>query len=104
MRHARDPNELLEVLGEELRTVFERWHQSLKVECIQPGTPLSPDDARRLVAGYVAHYNQLRLHSAIGLRDAHDMLVGRQAQIHAERDRKLEAARQQRQLRRRQAA
>ena len=33
-----------------------------------------------------------------------DMLAGRQAEIHAERDRKLEAARQQRQQRRQQAA
>ena len=32
-----------------------------------------------------------------------DILTGRQAAIHAERDRKLEKARQQRQLRRRQA-
>ena len=35
---------------------LERWHKSLKSECIRPGTPLSLDDARRLVADYVAHY------------------------------------------------
>jgi len=29
-------------------------------------TPLSLDDARRIVADYVASYNNLRLHSAIG--------------------------------------
>ncbi|SPF51297.1 hypothetical protein SBA4_460008 [Candidatus Sulfopaludibacter sp. SbA4] len=28
---------------------IERWHKSLKGECIRPGTPLSLDDARRLV-------------------------------------------------------
>jgi transposase InsO family protein len=28
---------------------IERWHQSLKRECIRPGTPLSLDDAQRLV-------------------------------------------------------
>jgi hypothetical protein len=33
-----------------------------------------------------------------------DMLAGRQQGIHAERDRKLDAARKQRQIRRRQAA
>jgi putative transposase len=27
---------------------IERWHKSLKSECIRPGTPLSLDDARRL--------------------------------------------------------
>jgi putative transposase len=28
---------------------IERWHKSVKRECIRPGTPLSLDDARRLV-------------------------------------------------------
>jgi len=32
---------------------IERWHKSLKAECIRPGTPLSLDDARRLVGEYV---------------------------------------------------
>jgi putative transposase len=83
---------------------LERWHKSLKSECIRPGTPLSPEDARRLIQHYVEHYNQVRLHSAIGFVTPMNMLAGRQAEIHAERDRKLEAARSQRQLRRRQAA
>jgi hypothetical protein len=39
-------------------------------------------------------------HSAIGYVTPNDMLMGRQAAIHGERDRKLEQARQQRQLRR----
>jgi hypothetical protein len=30
---------------------IERWHKSLKGECIRPGTPLSLEDARRLVDG-----------------------------------------------------
>ena len=83
---------------------LERWHKSLKSECIRPGTPLSPEDARRLIQHYVDHYNQVRLHSAIGFVTPMDMLAGRQAEIHAARDRKLEAARAQRQLRRQQAA
>jgi hypothetical protein len=41
---------------------------------------------------------------AIGYVTPNDMLAERQAEIHAERDRKLEAARQQRQSRRQQAA
>ena len=45
---------------------IERWHKSLKGECIRPGTPLTPQDARRLVQQYVDHYNKVRLHSAIG--------------------------------------
>ena len=75
-------------------------HKSLKGECIRPGTPLSLNDARRLVQGYVGHYNNVRLNSATGYITPKDMLAGRQEEIHAERDRKLEAARKQRQIRR----
>ena len=77
--------------------------QSLKTECIRPLTPLTLEDARRLVQTYVDRYNTVRLHSAIGYVTPQDMLAGRQAEIHVARDRKLEAARQQRQLRRQQA-
>ena len=70
----------------------ERWHKSLKGECIRPGTPLSLEDARSLVKGYVVHYNNVRLNSAIDYITPKDMLAGRQPEIHAERDRKLEAA------------
>jgi putative transposase len=53
----------------------------------------------------VEHYNDVRLNSAVGYITPKDMLLaGRQQEIHAERDRKLEAARQQRQSRRQQAA
>jgi putative transposase len=66
---------------------------------------LSLGDARRLVDGYVEHYNNVHLNSAIGYITPKDMLAaGRQQEIHAARDRKLEAARRQRQIRRRQAA
>jgi putative transposase len=62
------------------------------------------EDARRLIQLYVDHYNAIRLHSAIGYVAPQDRLAGRQAEIHAARDRKLEAARQQRQSRRQQVA
>src|ERR1700716_2853191 len=80
------------------------WHRSLKGECIRPGTPLSLEDARRLVESYVEHYNGVRLNSAIGYITPKDMLAGRQQEIHDERDRKLEEARKQRQIHRQQAA
>ena len=83
---------------------IERWHKSLKGECIRPGTPLSLEDARRLVEGYVEHYNNVRLNSAIGYIAPNDMLAGRHEEIHAERDRKLEEARKHRQVRLRKAA
>ena len=69
-------------------------------EGIRPGTPLSLEDAKRLIQQYVDRYNNVRLHSAIGYVTPMDMLAGRQVEIHTERDRKLEAARQQRQSRR----
>ena len=65
---------------------------------------MSLEDARRLVSGYVDHYNKVRLNSATGYITPRDMLAGRQQEIHAERDRKLEAARKQRQIRRQRAA
>jgi len=83
---------------------LERWHKSLKSECIRPGTPLSLEDAKRLIQQYVDRYNNVRLHSAIGYVTPHDILAGRQAKIHAERDHKLESARLLRKSRRQQAA
>jgi putative transposase len=83
---------------------IERWHKSLKRKCIRPGTPLSLEDARRLVEGYVEHYNNVRLNSAIGYITPKNMLTGHQQEIQAERDRELEAARKQRQIGRQQAA
>ena len=60
--------------------------------------PLSLEDAERLVAQYVTVYNEQRLHSALGYVTPLDRLQGRQAEIHAARDHKLEQARQQREL------
>ena len=75
----------------------------LKGECIRPGTPLTVEDARRLVDGYVTHYNTVRLHSAIGYVTPKDKLEGREADIFAQRDRKLAEARERRRAARRQA-
>jgi len=82
---------------------IERWHKSLKNECIRPGVPLSLEDARRIVGRYVEHYNTVRLHSAVGYVTPADKLAGREPDIFAERDRKLEAARQRRRTARQQA-
>ncbi|RPJ18301.1 MAG: transposase [Desulfobacteraceae bacterium] len=79
---------------------IERWHQSLKSECIRPKTPLSLEDARRLVAQFVDYYNHVRLHSAIGFVAPSDKLDGREADIFTERDRKLSEAREKRRMRR----
>jgi hypothetical protein len=50
------------------------------------------------VSDFVAHYNEVRLHSAIGYVTPKDKLEGREALIFAERDRKLAEARERRRL------
>jgi len=75
---------------------LERWHKSLKSECIRPKTPLNIDEAKRLVSAYVDDYNQRRLHSAIGYITPADKLAGKAPAILANRDRKLAEARERR--------
>ena len=77
---------------------LERWHASLKQECIRPKSPLSLDDARSTVDDFVFSYNNIRLHSALGYVAPANKLVGRDKQIFAERDRKLATAREQRRI------
>lgn len=79
---------------------LERYHQSLKAECLRPGTPLSSEDARRLVGRYVEYYNTERLHSALGYVTPKDLLEGRQQEIFAQREGKLAEARERRRMRR----
>jgi transposase InsO family protein len=79
---------------------IERWHKTLKGDCLRVQVPLSLDDARRLVADFVSHYNQVRLHSAIGYLTPKDKLEGREKEIFAARDRKLAEARERRQQQR----
>ena len=75
---------------------YERWNRSVKAECIRPKTPLSLEDARRVLADFIDHYNGARLHGGIGYIAPVDKLEGRAEQIVAERNRKLEAARRRR--------
>lgn len=77
---------------------IERWHQTLKQECIRPGSPLSPIDAKRIVATFVEQYNHHRLHSAIGYIAPADKLHQREAEIFDQRHQKLAQARKQRKL------
>lgn len=82
---------------------LERYHRTIKNDCLRPGTPLTVEDARRITADFVNKYNDERLHSAIGYVTPKDKLLGREQEIFDERDRKLAEAREQR-ARKRQAA
>jgi len=75
---------------------IERWHRTLKSTTIRPKAPGSVEEAHEVVSEFVAHYNNHRLHSAIGYITPADMLSGRREAIHAERDRRLETAREHR--------
>ena len=79
---------------------LERWHKTLKTTTIRPNSPSSPEEARRLIADFVVHYNNRRLHSAIGFVAPADKLAGRDAEIWATRDARLHAARERRAQRR----
>jgi len=76
---------------------LERWHASIKRECLRPACPSSLEEALQLVSAYVDQYNHVRLHSALGYITPADKLNGLEAVIFAERDRKLEEARTRRQ-------
>ena len=77
---------------------LERFHKSLKVECIRRQAPGNIDEAKRIIKNYVHHYNHKRLHSAIAYVTPVDMLNGRQKYILKQREIKLEERRRQRRL------
>jgi len=65
---------------------IERWHKSLNRGMLSAWHAVwSLEDARRLVKGYVEHYNNVRLNSAIGYITPKDMLAGYQQEIQAQR-------------------
>lgn len=100
---ARDFKEFIRVAGmDHVRTSpyypqsngkIERWHRTVKHDVLRPRAPETLEQARRLVAEFVEHYNGVRLHSALGYITPNDWLAGRAEEIWALRDRRLEAAR-----------
>ncbi len=77
---------------------IERWHRSMKSECICPGAPLSLDHARRMMDAYVTYYNDVRLRSAIGYVSPRAKLEGRDEAIWAQRRQNLAEANRNRNL------
>lgn len=79
---------------------LERYHRTIKGTCLRVNTPLSLSDAQRLVTDFVDHYNNTRLHSALGYITPKDKLAGRAEIILAQRESKLTAAREARKAKR----
>lgn len=79
---------------------LERYHRTIKSGCIRPGQFENLDQARRHIADYVEHYNQSRLHSAIGYITPADKLAGNADSILEQRGAKLAEAREQRRQKR----
>ena len=75
---------------------LERYHKTIKGDCIRVKTPLSLADCVRIVTEFVEHYNNRRLHSALDYITPKDKLDGRAEAILAQRDSKLAAAREAR--------
>ena len=75
---------------------IERWFRTVKSECIRSKTPLSLEDAKRIINEFVMYYNTVRLHSAIGYITPEAKLNGLEQVIFKDRDLKLEQARERR--------
>lgn len=74
----------------------ERFHGTIKKECIRIQCPLNLDDAKKIIEKYIQYYNKERLHSAISYIAPHDKLDGKEAIIFAKRDQKLKLAKENR--------
>lgn len=78
---------------------IERWHRELKSQCIRPKQTDSKEETIANVTEFVGHYNNKRLHSAIGYVTPFDKLQGREHEIHKVRDERLAQARIERRRR-----
>ena len=79
---------------------LERWHKTLKSDAIRVKAIADVEEGRRVIGEFVEYYNAKRLHSSIGYIAPLDYLAGREKEIWAARDEKLEAARELRRQRR----
>ena len=71
---------------------IERFHGTYKRDCVRPKTPLSEDDAKKATKAFVDHYNDVRLHSAIGYVTPKTKLEGMEDEVFRMRKERLAAA------------
>jgi putative transposase len=55
---------------------IERWHKTIKGECVRRAALGDLDEARGVLAAYVREYNETRLHSALNYLTPADYLKG----------------------------
>ncbi len=75
---------------------IERWHRTLKSECVHKVFLSSLEHANALMKNYISNYNENRLHSAIGYVTPLSKLLGNEIHIYAERKYKLSCAQKNR--------
>lgn len=75
---------------------IERWHKTLKTECVRKHCPETLEEAKSLIEDYIKHYNTQRLHSAIGYVTPETKLNGKEQEVFKSREEKLASAREQR--------
>ena len=83
---------------------IERYHKEIKQKCIRARTLESYEATVEAVSEFVNHYNNERLHAAIGYVTPKDKLEGRAKAVQELRDQRLDAARRRRKLKRQQGA
>ncbi len=71
---------------------IERFHYTLKSQCVQRNSFMNIEEARELTQKYIDYDNNERLHSAIGFVTPKDKLEGRSEQIIKERKQKMKEA------------
>ena len=71
----------------------ERFHGTIKKECIRKKALLDQDHAKIINGFYVAFYNNQRLNSANAYITSADPLAGRDNKIHEERRKKIHVVR-----------
>jgi len=71
---------------------LERFHRTLKDECLSRQSLIEPVDARRQVAAYIEYYNFKRLHSSLNYLTPEAYLLVKVETRLAERNLKLKQA------------
>lgn len=77
---------------------IERFHKTIKAECIREKLPVNHKEAKRIIELYIDYYNTQRLHSAVGYVTPHDKISGQAEVIINRRRQKMAMAKRARKL------